>query len=242
MDGTTFNMFDAEAEARTARRNARLGTLAFAREAAAVAVGWLGDGIAGRLPEAEQERFDRRAGDPYLAMSRMSRELCRLVMLEERLDEDAETREQRIAEEAAERERKAQAEVEALKWQAEKAVLLEKKRVAREAVGRIYLDANPKTTEMELNRLLDTLLEDYELDFYDDLDNAYGGETAVIVARLCEEAEIEVPPPANRKAPDTPEAKRARLIKLAERYIDMVCAANANVAEEPVRAIAQGPP
>ncbi len=235
-----------EADERAARRMARLGTLAFTREITGATIGLLSEGIAGRLPGAEQERFDRRSGDPCLAMSRMSHELCRLVMLEERLDEDAETREKRLEAERAARERKAKAEIEALKRDAEVSVLLEKKRVARQAVGRIYLENFPKTTEMELNRLLDELIEAYEFDFHDDLDDAYGGKTATIVARLCEEAEIEAEPDEDEdEDDDTPEAARARLIRLAEMYIDIVTKAydaDDEPDQKPVPALAQGPP
>jgi hypothetical protein len=241
MDGIDLQI--GEADERAARRMARLGTLAFTREITGATIGLLSEGIAGTLPGAEQERFDRRSGDPCLAMSRMSHELCRLVMLEERLDEDAETREKRLAEEQAARERKAKAEIEALKRDAEVSVLLEKKRVARAAVGRIYLDVNPKTTEMELNRLLDELLEDYELDLHDDLEQAYGDVTAAVI-RLCEELEIKAVK-NDGTADKTPEKARARLVALVENEIDMVIregAANANGDAEPVRALAQGPP
>jgi hypothetical protein len=247
MDGTLTDTVaearDAAEKARAERRGMRLLSLAAARDLTIETMERLNDGAAGRLHIEEQARFDDRVRDPYLAMSRMSHELCRLVMLEERLDEDAETREKRLEAERAERERKERAEVEALKRDAEVAVLVEKKRVARAAVGRIYLDVNPKTTEMELNRLLDELLEDYELDLHDDLEQAYGDVTAAVI-RLCEELEIKAVK-NDGTADKTPEKARARLVALVENEIEMVIregAANANGNAEPVRALAQGPP
>jgi hypothetical protein len=244
MSGTISDTVGAEAQIRALRRQARLDTLAIAREAMGRSIEQLSDGAAVRLPVCEQEAFDRRPGDPYLAMSRLSRELCRIVLLEERLDEDAETREKRLAEERAERDRKVLAQESALTRNAKAAALDDKIRTVREAVGRIYLSAYPKTPQMEVHRLLDGLLNDYEYDFDEDLDEAYDGDAAVIVARICEEAEIEAPPEGGAKD-DTPEAARARLIRLAQTYIEMMSgagAANANRTAEPVAALAQGPP
>jgi hypothetical protein len=248
MDGTvTDTIASGETpveRARAERRGMRLLSLAAARDLTVEMMERLNDGAAGRLHYEEQARFDDRVRDPYLSASRLSQELCRIVMLEERLDEDAETREKRLAEEQAERERKARAREAARREDAETAAIQDKKRTVRDAVGRIYLNVNPETTEMDLNRLLDGLLDEYELDLDDDMDRAYADTTAAVV-RLCEELEIETELSEDEADDETPEAARTRLVELARTYIDMVCeagAANANLAEEPVRALAQGPP
>jgi len=95
--------------AREARRMARLEQLERLRERADRISAQLCNMIQGRLPPDACAAF-AHINDPTLAFTRVCTAIRRMVALEERIDEDAETRAERLAAEAAKR---AQAEAAA---------------------------------------------------------------------------------------------------------------------------------
>jgi hypothetical protein len=168
----------SEAELRAARRARRLESLERVRLAAEEMALHLADGVAGRLPEDAQEVF-AKIRDPHLAFSRAERAVRRLAALEDRLDEDAETRAARIA---AERAAQAAADARAAALRAEDAARAPeraKKHAIRRAMRRVLRDADPETEYLDREVLLNDLFDDYES--YDN----YAGDTAEIVAKLC---------------------------------------------------------
>jgi hypothetical protein len=167
-------------DVREARRGRRLESLERVRLAAEEMALHLADGVAGRLPEHEQEVF-AKIRDPHLAFSRAERAVRRIAALEDRLDEDAETRAARIA---AERAAQAAADARAAAARAEEAAQAPeraKKRAIRRAMRRVLRDTDPETEYLDREVLLNDLFDDYES--YDD----YAGDPAEIVAKLCSE-------------------------------------------------------
>src|SRR5665213_3614556 len=87
---------------REARREARLLSLEKVRQAAEEMSLQLNNGFAGRLPEHEQWQYDR-VKDVPTAFTRVTKTFMQIIAMEERVEEDAETRRARIQAEAAER-------------------------------------------------------------------------------------------------------------------------------------------
>jgi hypothetical protein len=218
-------------DVREARRARRLESLERVRLAAEEMALHLADGVAGRLPEDEQEMF-AKIRDPYLAFSRAERAVRRIAALEDRLDEDAETRAARIA---AERTAQAAADARAAAARAEEAAQAPgraKKRAIRRAMRRVLRDTDPETEYLDREVLLDDLFDDYES--YDD----YAGEPAEIVAKLCsalgfvplcgenrfaspdEDDDREDDNDDNGENPPPPETVRARALMLARSYLN----------------------
>jgi hypothetical protein len=185
---------EAAAE-REARRMARLARLEGMREMGYEMACRLNDWVAGRLPEPECAAF-ADIKDPVLAFSRMTSTVRRIIALEERLDEDAETREARIAAEAAERARKIaaekaaqeEAELEAQAGTASEPWLsrTEKEVKVRLAVRDIHRAAEPDMDYRKREDLLDDLFLDY-----DETDYGYDRPLDDIVADLCEALGLE---------------------------------------------------
>jgi len=90
---------DAEADLK-ARRAQRLAVLDLVGMMNVQAAERLTQYITGQLSDAESEPF-RRLPDPVMALARLTRSIRRTVLLQERLDEDNEAREQRLAAEKA---------------------------------------------------------------------------------------------------------------------------------------------
>ncbi len=143
----------------------------------------LTDYIKGDLSEAQSEPFARLT-DPAAAVTKLSQSIRRIVALQDKLDQDDETREtRRKAEQAARRQ---QAATEAHE---------DKKETIRKAVRNIHRDAEPDQAMADREQLLDDLFRDYE-DHFD-----YEGDPAEIVAQLCHELGLDWIPPDDEDDP-----------------------------------------
>jgi hypothetical protein len=231
-----------EERMRKIRREKRMYVLQTASQTASAMITWIGDGAHDRLDEWQQKKWDRTVSDPARAMDWATKAVVRCVMAEERLDEDAETRDARRAAEAAERANKAR---EAERQHAEDPIT-QKKTLIRRAVSDAYRDAEPDLSWFDRELNLD--------DLFADLDGDYDEDPVETVARLC--ARLGFMPEPER-LPDgdmeTLEQARARTVTLARDYFEAsafdLTAANRNRLEgEPAEeapappARAQGPP
>jgi hypothetical protein len=171
--------------AREARRAIRLGSLADMRQLILAGAADLGRYIAGEASESACAALDR-IPDPCLSMTRMARALRQVVALEEKLDEDDETRLQRQREEALAWQKEIAAEEADRVSAAEKEQVNEARRYVRRAVRDAQLDADPDMSRGDRERLLDDLFEGYE--DYDD----YSGDLNQIVVNLCRQIGIPV--------------------------------------------------
>jgi hypothetical protein len=173
--------------AREARRAERLAALGRARDANVQTVVRLGQYIAGELDERAAVVFDRVA-DPCLALARLTRLVQQIVTLEDKLDQDDETRALTLKQEA---EARAAAARQAEAWRAgapdrqaraeaeeEQAA---KKHAIRRAVRNAHKDNWPDTDADTREAQLDAMFSDYEA--YDD----YEGDPEEIVTQLCAE-------------------------------------------------------
>lgn len=97
-DGGALSPADAAREARRAQRLAVLDLVGMMNIQAAER---LTQYITGQLSDAEESEPFRRLPDPVMALARLTRSIRRTVLLQERLDEDNEAREQRLAAEKA---------------------------------------------------------------------------------------------------------------------------------------------
>jgi len=220
---------DREA-AREERRLRRIAVLEQVCDLNVRAAERLGKYIGGELSEFESQPFARLA-DPFTALTRLSQSIRRIVALQERLDEDDETREKRLKAERAERERAIQAREAERRREAAADAYEDKKETIRRAVRNSHRDAEPDMALADRESLLDDLFRDYE-DHFD-----YSGDPARIVAELCAEVGLKYVPPEDEDDDDgaSPEdrAKAGRL-RLAEDYL------NALRPSEPPRAAANG--
>ncbi len=213
----------ADARASEIRRGWRRLALESARGICLEALTRLNNGTACKLPYDEQEAFER-VKDPYLAMDRLTRSLCRVVAMEERLDESAEARAERLAKEQAEREKAAR---EAQAW-AEGEPERTKKTVIRRTVRNVHRDAEPDLDRWEREDILNEAFSDYE-DFED-----YGGDPVEIILRIC--TQLGLGPVAKDQPngkPEKPEQTKARAEAYVREYLaDIVPdgAANGNTA------------
>jgi hypothetical protein len=168
--------------AETERRKRLAIELEMTRTAFAEMMARLAEGTGCRLPYQEQEAFERIA-DPYLAANRMSEAYSRIVMLEMRVHEDAETKAKRQAEERAKREKAAEAE-ERRKAEpvAPPASASDAKQdLVRRAVGYAHYQAFPRLDFEEREDLLGEILDKFE-EYA-----GYDGDPIDIVAGFCRE-------------------------------------------------------
>ncbi len=120
------------------------------------------DGAASNAPDGFSVK------DPILAFSRLSRVMLQIVALEERMDQDAETRNARHQAEQAERE-----------LQTAMARVAQNKLLVRRVVKDVHKDTYPDLNVSRLRSTVIDALRDYET--YDD----YTAEPAEIVAKIC---------------------------------------------------------
>ena len=177
---------DREA-AREERRLRRIAVLEQVCDITVQAVERLGKYINAELSEIESEPFARLA-DPCTALTRLTQSVRRIVALQERLDEDDETREKRLKAERAERERAIQAREVERRRAAGRDAFEEKKEAIRRAVRKAHRDVYPDETLADREHLLDDLFRDYEDHFN------YEGDPVQIVTELCAELDIEYDP------------------------------------------------
>jgi hypothetical protein len=228
-----------EKRMRDTRRDWRIWALQQARMTAGEMVTWVADGAHNRLDDDQQMQWDRKVGDPTRAMDLATRALVRVVMAEERLDEDAETRAARLA---AEQEKKVEAEAARLREIAEQP-RTEKKALIRRTMAGILRDAEPDLSWTDREFDLDALFAEFEDD---------GEDPVETVARLTAKLGFI---PERMRLPDgreeTLDEAKARTMALARDYWERFAAANGNTsgdsdqpAEEapPPPARAQGPP
>ncbi len=167
---------DAYFEAEKKRKRLAM-ELEMVRTACAEMMARLAEGIGCRLPYDQQTVFDR-LNDPYLAANRMSEAYSRIVMLEMRVHEDAETKAKRQAEEQARREQAAQAE-ERRKAEPAPPAISEKEDLVRRAVGYAHYQAFPKLHFEEREDLLGEILDEFE-EYA-----GYAGDPIDLVAGFC---------------------------------------------------------
>ncbi len=215
----------AEAAAREARRQRRLALVGRLLDAGEEAAMNLTEGMAGRLYGDRLEAY-LRIGDPALAWSRITRTVRQLAALEERFDEDADTRAARIAAERATAERAAKAERDA---QELSEVRDRTKTLVQDAIREIYRDAAPETPSPEREQLLRDLFADYAVtdDYYDD--------PADIVVRILRTAYLT--DDGSPTDDETMEVTREE----AQAYIDAIRSAGGLQPEQP-QPDGQGPP
>jgi hypothetical protein len=165
---------DEAALARQARREERLGDLRKVRRCAGRAIEHVTDYI-GEHATYGQTDPSIKLRELTSSLARLEKEFRQIVALEERIDEDAETRAARIAEEKARREADARAEQRRLEMKPQE----DKEELIRRAVKLAHRDAYPGLTRIEREDLLGDLFEDYE-EFGD-----LSGPPVRIVADFC---------------------------------------------------------
>jgi hypothetical protein len=168
---------EAEAAAREARRQRRLALVGRLMEAGEEAAMNLTEGMAGRLFGDKLEAY-LRIGDPALAWSRVTRTIRQLAALEERFDEDAETRAARIAAERIAAQNAARAAEARREAQALSDACDQTKELVHDAIREMYRDAAPETPGYERERLIDDLFSDYAFK------GNYDGDPTDIVVRI----------------------------------------------------------
>jgi hypothetical protein len=174
--------------AREARRMERLRQLEVLRERADIISAQLCNMIQGKLPPDESAAF-AHINDPTLAFTRVCTAIRRMVALEERIDEDAETRAERLAAEAAKR---AQAEAAAQIATATQNHH-DKIRVNR-SLARKALLGDIRARDTDMSRIRRELLLNDLTDDLDDLD--YTGDIDALIAGLRKELDTVLEPPA----------------------------------------------
>jgi hypothetical protein len=199
--------------AREARRVKRLAALELVRDANVETVVQLRQYMTGELEDKAAEIFARVA-DPCLALARLTRLVQQIVTLEDKLDQDDETRALTLKKEAEARQAEArqaeawragapdrQAREEAEEEQAAK------KHAIRRAVRNAHKENWPDTAVSTREAQLDAMFRDYEE--YDD----YEGDPEEIVTQLCAELGlspiIESMPDATRAEIERREARPA---------------------------------
>jgi hypothetical protein len=205
----------AAAEAREARRLRRLESVELMRLAAEQMAVRLNEGLAGRLFGEEHEAFEK-VDNPYLAYTRVSRTFHQLILLEERLDEDAETREARIAAERAEQAQRIAEAQKRREAEAVRVVVDHKATSIRKAVRAAHRDAYPEMEHPEREMILDAVFEDFE-----EIED-YDGDAAGIVARLCHTLDMRPDRDAEGNTLTDPDAIEDRAYELAEEYLRLV--------------------
>jgi hypothetical protein len=148
--------FDAE------KKRKRLDAeLEMVRMACAEMMATLAEGTGCRLPYDQQKQFDR-LNDPYLAANRMSEAYSRIVLLEMRVHEDAETKAKRQAEEEAKRAKASQPKEQAKVEPVAETIPDKKQDLIRRAVGYAHYQAFPRLGFEEREDLLGEILDEFE--------------------------------------------------------------------------------
>ena len=203
--------------AREVRSIERVRMLAEARYACGELIQRITDGTASRLPKDQQDLFET-VSDPYLALSRTVTALGRLIVLEDRLDQNAEARAARHAAEAAEREQAHEAELARQERQRREAALATKKGNIRRAVTLAHRDAYPDMRPIDRIGKIDDLFDDLDdLDAIDDWDR----DPVAVVADLCLQLGLRAPLPTGgggaKTKPDQARPDQAGQRDLAQR-------------------------
>jgi hypothetical protein len=183
----------ADGDAARSDRNAeRLRDLAAARRMTMEMMARLSDGAAIRLMGVQANAFDE-VKDPYLTMSRLQLGLCRIVALEQRLDESDEMRARRLAEEEAERQSAAKRAADAAARAEREATTAAAQRKAdseetliRKAVRKASFDMDAKMVIAERESLIDGLFISFD-DYRD-----YADDPAAIVVEMCCDLAVEI--------------------------------------------------
>jgi hypothetical protein len=199
----------------------------------------LAKGLSGLLHSAPHDCV-QKLNDPFLSMTRMQRELRRIIALAEQLDEDDAQRAARLAAEAAAEEQAAEDAERRRAWAEESAKEKARKAAIHQAVSDAAYEAwgeddpNPDCEGVDcddddcesVRHLLDDLFDDY--DTYE----SYDGDSVAIVAKMC--AELGLKPhrdPSDAPDPDDidPEiAEQARALEIARGYLEQAELALAN--------------
>lgn len=174
--------------AREARRMERLRQLEVLRDRADIISAQLCNMIQGKLPPDEAAAF-AHISDPTLAFTRVCTAIRRMVALEERIDEDAETRAERLAAEAAKRaQAEAAAEIATAAKDRQDTIRVHR-HVARKTLLGDIRARDRDMTRFRQERLLDDLTNDLN-----DLD--YAGDIDALIAGLRKELDAVLEPPA----------------------------------------------
>lgn len=183
-----WDQADGEAAARRAmRREKRIALLDVVLDANVAAVQQLVSHIKAELPPEQSAPFAGLA-DPCLALERLTRAIGRLVALQEKLDEDDETRAARLK---TEREARKKAEQEARdRDEAREAedVIEVRKQAVRRALSVAYKAYDPDTDFDSREYEIDKMLEEYEV--YED----YEHPPEAIIAKICRDHGLEYEP------------------------------------------------
>jgi adenylate kinase family enzyme len=216
------------------RRLDRLASVARVRIAAEEIALRLNNGIMNRLSFYQDGELIQLVKDPCLAFARISRTHLQCVAMEERLDENAETREKRLAAELAAREQAILNEQSGREREAVEQREEDKKITVRRALRDIHREVDPNLPFHEVEHLLDDLFDTYEA--YDD----YDGDPAEILARICAQAGFKpkVLPNGELAPLDAKEPVDSRTVKAAAEYL--TAAAEQNDEEEPAEPQAKG--
>jgi hypothetical protein len=192
--------------------------------------------ICGRLPAWKHQPFEKIT-DPVASLANLNRAIVQITLAEDRFDESAEERAERIRAEAeATRARRTAAERTLQR--------AENKRVVQSAIRAITLDYLRLPYDDREELFADTFREL-------EADDAYDADPAETVADVCLRFGIasEIAPDAETRTPDGKTgliARRKRLLAFARTYLDLMRPADrdeAGLADPSVPpALAQGPP
>ncbi len=188
----------------------RLRQLEVLRERADIISAQLCAMIQGKLPPDESAAF-AHINDPTLAFARVCTAIRRMVALEERIDEDAETRAERLAAEAAKR-----AEAEAAARIATAAEVNRDKIRLNRSLARKALLGDIRARDADMSRIRRELLLNDLTDDLDDLD--YMGDVDALIAGLRKEldAVLEAPAVAANDAERSGTLAKAQQAKLGD--------------------------
>jgi len=181
--------------AREARRAQRLAVLDVLCDRNLRAVEDLTDYMAGELPE-DKARVFAGIQDPCLALSRLSRTIGQIVALQERLDEDGETRERRLKDEQDARDRKAAAEAATRRAQqaeseaqAERDRVRKRKNIVQHAIEMaIEAEVEPQYAENAL------IAMDERIRAFEEYSDFGDGTIGEIVAKFCRDMGLTYDP------------------------------------------------
>lgn len=196
--------------AREARRMERLRQLEVLRERADIISAQLCAMIQGKLPPDESAAF-AHINDPTLAFTRVCTAIRRMVALEERIDEDAETRAERLAAEAVKRtQAEAAARIAAAAQDNRDKIRLNRSLARKALLGDI------RARDADMSRIRRELLLNDLTDDLDDLD--YSGDVDALIAGLRKEldAVLEAPAVAANDAERSGTLVKAQQAKLGD--------------------------
>ena len=225
-----------------ARRERKARDMELVRMMAVDLAARMSDTIAGRIPQDQCPMLEG-IKDPVAAFANLSRAIVQIGMYEDRLDESAEERAQRLAAETAARAQAAKAaegQRRNSKSEADRAV----RRIHfQRAMREIALDSMPDADAHEREEVLDELF----LDFDYDSNASYDGDLAETILDLCARAGFNFEPkdPAQWDEKPDPAERRAAALKLVRSYLDATASRGDDCYDEeededPPQA--QGPP